>query len=155
MFDQVGNPEDRFSHDEAQINQVFMSLVSNVNLQSKLIKEETLIRCICSFLRNDVHKCGPGYGKTFYGTCSDQWHSSACTHTQSDQQRWGQLLLKVIITITLQFLHYHYNYHYTLFGNVIITITITLAMLSLPLHFTFGYSYLNWSCSNKITTFYI
>ena len=40
-------------------------------------------------------------------------------------QRWGQLLLKVIITITitLQFLHYHY--HYTLFGNVIITITIT------------------------------
>ena len=45
-------------------------------------------------------------------------------------QRWGQLLLKVIITITitLKFLHYHYHYHYTLFGNVIITITITLAM---------------------------
>ena len=45
-------------------------------------------------------------------------------------QRWGQLLLKIIITITitLQFLHYHYHYHYTLFGNVIITITITLAM---------------------------
>ena len=46
-------------------------------------------------------------------------------------QRWGQLLLKVIITITikLQFLHYHYtfwkcnHYHYHYFGNVIITIT--------------------------------
>ena len=46
----------------------------------------------------------------------------------TDDQRWGQLLLKVIITITitLQFLHYHY--HYTLLGNVIITITITLAL---------------------------
>ena len=44
------------------------------------------------------------------------------------KQRWGQLLLKVIITITitLQFLHYHYNC--TLFGNIILTITITLVM---------------------------
>ena len=44
------------------------------------------------------------------------------------QQRWGQLLLKVMnyITITLHFLHYHYHYHYTLFGKVIITITLQM-----------------------------
>ena len=50
--------------------------------------------------------------------------------SQVINQRWGQLLLKVMnyITITLQFLHYHYHYHYTHFGKVIIIITITLEM---------------------------
>ena len=56
--------------------------------------------------------------------------SSAPSPPSQSEQRWGQLLLKVMnyITITLHFLHYHYHYHYTVFRKVIITITITLEM---------------------------